>query len=206
MFMKKIFILPLLIAFLSGCSQGAGTNQGVVDCYSISVLDSNNSFTVTYEKKIENVYLYGSSDGQLICSNVRYQGYSANFDQIIDIGIKVHKDIYDTDGVTYQPYGYVGGIVRETGYYLNLDSKTIDCVTKWTSLPDDYKSPDVKTDHSAKEVYEFAKHGFLFETGEQSVYSGVYQVYLDKTDISLERHSYIQLGSDSVISYKTKWF
>lgn len=207
--MKKIFLLSLLTISLASCS-----NSGIIDCYSISV---DGFFTKTYKESTSNVYQYSSMNGEKIYTNEHF--LTSEYDP--DTGLSVEKDltlrVYQTRFSDYFiEYTYsrkVGELVVEENYYFNTNSRIIDQETRWieNKYPQNYNasSEDEVEYYDNEMAFECAQEGYFqdFAQGYDEETETYYKtLYLDMVDSSLERHTYIQLGEDSVVTYVEKWF
>ena len=194
----KLIYLPLLAICLVGCSNNDHSGgKGVIDCYSIRVTNGGSTvFSETYYAGYATVYEYKSAEGKTI-----YTGLGN-----ADTSVYVYADRYTNTAVTYNYSRFVGYLTVENNYYLNLDSRTIDEEIKWSEYK--YESnpttnyPDGTTPNN-KEAYSCAKKGYYNAAG--GLYSTT-NIRLDMNESSLERHTYIKLGDDSIITYVAKWF
>ena len=207
--MKKIFLLSLLTISLASCS-----NSGIIDCYSISV---DGFFTKTYKESTSNVYQYSSMNGEKIYTNEHF--LTSEYDP--DTGLSVEKDltlrVYQTRFSDYFiEYTYsrkVGELGVEENYYFNTNSRIIDQETRWieNKYPQNYNasSEDEVEYYDNEMAFEYAQEGYFqdFQKEYDDETETYYMtLYLDMVDSSLERHTYIQLGEDSVVTYVEKWF
>lgn len=206
--MKKIFLLSLLTISLASCS-----NSGVIDCYSIEVYGL---FTKTYNESTSNVYQYSSMNGEKIYTNEHF--LTSEYDP--DTGLTVEKDltlrVFQTRFSDYfTEYTYsrkVGELVKEENYYFNTNSRIIDQETRWieNKYPQNYdaSSEDEVEYYDNEMAFECAQKGYFqdFGNGFDDTGTEYATLYLDMVDSSLERHTYTQLGEDSVVTYVEKWF
>lgn len=205
--MKKIFLLSLLTISLASCS-----NSGIIDCYSISV---NGFFTKTYKESTSNVYQYSSMNGEKIYTNEHF----LTSENDPDTGLTVEKDltlrVFPTRFSDYfTEYTYsrkVGELVVVENYYFNTNSRIIDQETRWieNKYPQNYDASEEVEYYDNTLAFEYAQEGYFqdFQQGYDEETETDYKIlYLDMVDSSLERHTYIQLGEDSVVTYVEKWF
>ena len=206
--MKKIFLLSILTISLASCS-----NSGIIDCYSISV---NGFFTKTYKESTSSVYQYSSMNGEKIYTNEHF--LTSEYDP--DTGLTVEKDltlrVFETRFSDYfTEYTYsrkVGELVVVENYYFNTNSRIIDQETRWieNKYPQNYdaSSEDEVEYYDNEMAFECAQEGYFqdFGNGFDDTGTEYAALYLDIVDSSLERHTYTQLGEDSVVTYVEKWF
>ena len=203
---SKLIILTTTILMLCSCSSGTNTNnntQGIIDCYSITAkTDSNTILEKTYSSSYIEVYEYKNEKGDSI-----YTSFHSKKDGA-DTSLYVYKNQYKNTYIEYTYKGFIGWLTCETNYYLDLDNRIIDIETKYREYlydtnPNDETANNKKAYNCAKKNYYANYSGYRLDEIEVKYY-----FYL-KTDIlekSLERHSYIKLGSDTVVEYKAKWF
>ena len=207
--MKKIFLLSLLTISLASCS-----NNGVIDCYSISV---DGKLIGSYIESTSEVFEYSSGNGENIYTNRHF--LNSEYDP--DTGLTVEKDltlrVYQTRFSDYFiEYTYsrkVGELVVEENYYFNTNSHIIDQETRCieNKYPQNYNasSEDEVEYYDNEMAFECAQEGYFqdFAQGYDEETETYYKtLYLDIVDSSLERHTYFQLGEDSVVTYVEKWF
>ena len=207
--MKKIFLLSLLTISLASCS-----NSGIIDCYSIEVYGH---FTKRYDESTSSVYQYSSMNGEKIYTNEHF--LTSEYDP--DTGLTVEKDltlrVFQTRFSDYfTEYTYsrkVGELVVQENYYFNTNSRIIDQETRWieNKYPQNYNasSEDEVEYYDNEMAFECAQEGYFqdFQQGyDDETETYCMTLYLDIVDSSLERHTYTQLGEDSVVTYVEKWF
>ena len=186
--MKKIFLLSILTISLASCS-----NSGIIDCYSISV---NGFFTKTYKESTSSVYQYSSMNGEKIYTNEHF--LTSEYDP--DTGLTVEKDltlrVFETRFSDYF-----------TEYTYSRNSRIIDQETRWieNKYPQNYdaSSEDEVEYYDNEMAFECAQEGYFqdFGNGFDDTGTEYAALYLDIVDSSLERHTYTQLGEDSVVTY-----
>ena len=203
---SKLIILTTTILMLCSCSSGTNINnntQGIIDCYSIKAkTDSSTILEKTYSSSYIGVYEYKNEKGDSI-----YTSFHSKKDGA-DTSLYVYKNQYKNTYIEYTYKGFIGWLTCETNYYLDLDNKVIDVETKYIEYiytnPNNEKANNIMAYNCVKNnCYYTESSGFeLDET------IGKYYFYLkpDLLEKSLERHSYIKLGSDTVVEYKAKWF
>lgn len=206
--MKKIFLLSLLTISLASCS-----NNGVIDCYSISV---NGFFTKTYKESTSNVYQYSSMNGEKIYTNEHFLHSESNPDTGLveyDLTLRVFETRFSDYFTEYTYSRKVGELVVEENYYFNTNSRIIDQETRWieNKYPQNYNasSEDEFEYYDNEMAFECAQEGYFqdFQQGYDEETETYYKIlYLDIVDSSLERHTYTQLGEDSAVTYVEKWF
>lgn len=207
---SKFFVLLIATLGLVGCSKNsaAGGTSGKVDCYSVRVTEGGSTvFTGNYSSGYASVFEYKDASGKKIytSSHMIYQKYDGGSYITADSIIRAYPDRYTNDYVEYTYSRFVGFLLRENNYYLDLGARTIDSETKWSEYKyqnDPVTPPDGATSNN-KEAFLCAKNNYY-----QMDYSGYdyATLRLDLTESSLERHSYTMLGQDSVITYTAKWF
>lgn len=192
------FILPLIMLVSCGgnSSKTAITQtSGRVDCVSIRVMNGSASVILdgTYQISSTLVYEYKSESGKSLC--VGDYGY-------VGTALYVHPDRYTKEYETYKQDSLLGLMLLERNYYYDLGSRTIDVEFKWSEYKfESNSSSEFSMDH--KNAYEKAKNGFYSSIGPAPLSS---DVYLDSTDLSLDRHIYYSVGDDCIIEYQQKWF
>ena len=208
----KTKFLVLLVATLGlvGCSSNspAGGTSGKVDCYSVRVTEGGSTvFSGNYSSGYAYVYEYKDASGKKIYTNdhITYRKYDGGSYTNIDTVIRAYPDRYTNDYVEYTFSRFVGFLLKENNYYLDLGARTIDSETKWSEYKyqSDPTTPPEGATSNNKEAFSCAKKNYY-----QIEYSGYeyYSLRLDLTESTLERHSYTMLGQDSVITYTAKWF
>ena len=207
---SKLFILLVAAIGLVGCSKNsaAGGTSGKVDCYSVRVTEGGSTvFSGNYSSGYAAVYEYKDSSGKKIYTSghLVYQKYDGSSYTNVDTVIRAYPDRYTNDYVEYTYSKFIGFLLKENNYYLDLGARTIDSETKWSEYKyqNDPTTPPDGAKSNNKEAYSCAKSNYY-----QLDYSGYdyYSLRLDLTESSLERHSYTMLGQDSVITYTAKWF
>ena len=178
---KTLLFAALSILLLTGCSKtSVNTKTGKINCQTISyTTDLNHRDSMSYSFNRASVYEYNSGNGSKIYASSGY------------FNITMYENQYDENGTKFGNPVLIGYLVVEHLYYLDLDSSTIDCVEKYSQYKgnDDKGSNGTTLNHS--NAYACAAKGY-YTTG--SIMKGV-------TDSSLERHSYIKLGVNAVVSY-----
>ena len=189
-------------------NSNAGSNKGKVDCYSIEVKSGgSNVFRANYQSLSSSVYEYKSNDGSAIYLNNRLTySYINGSGEVVnaDMVVRGYPSRYKSEFITYHYSRLVGYLTNEKNYILDLGARTIDCENKWSEYLYD-KNPDTTVDSiSNPEAYRCAKRAYYVVNSYGS--SEFYEIKLDLVESGLDRHSYIQLGDDCVITYVTKWF
>ena len=197
--MKKIYLLlPLLfICTLTSCKSHKIQSSGVVECYSISINDSNslyNSDTYTYSKGYSEVYEYKDSNSNKIYSNF------ANSNNT-NTKINLHNSNISGDYTEYSYVSLIGYLTIEYNYYLDLDNLIIDCETKFSKYQNDINPITTNVDND--NAYKLASSKYYYTTTSSS-YSTI-DIYKDQCETSLTRHTYIKLNDNYTISYKLKY-
>ena len=203
---SKLIILTTTILMLCSCSSETNTNnntQGIIDCYSIKAkTDSNTILEKTYSSSLARVYKYQSASGDSIYTSFRsaYNG--------ADTFIYVYKNQYSNNYVKYTYSSFIGWLTCETNYYLDLDNRIIDIETKYREYlydtnPNDETANNKKAYNCAKKNYYANYSGYRLDEIEVKYY---FYLKTDLLEKSLERHSYIKLGANTVVEYKAKWF
>lgn len=213
--MRKVILLSLATICLAGCSSNgvnngaAGGTSGKIDCYSIRVTEGGSTvFTGTYSVGYSTVYEYKSADGKKIytSSHFRYYDYNYDYNTLNDCIIRAYPDKYTSEFEEYSFSKFIGFLLRENNYYLDLGARTIDEETKWS----EYKyttDPTTVSEGTSnnKEAFNCAKSNYYQNLS--NYYDSQYiTLRLDLTDSTLERHTYTMLGEDSIITYTAKWF
>ncbi len=196
---KKLLLglIPFFgLLVLCGCDLSKNTS-GIIDCYSINVdyTDSSNDDNYNYNVSYSSVYEYKDEDGHLLYSG----GYYTN-------GIKVYNTRYDAKSVAYKYTGFIGFLTYENNYYLNLNKMIIDEEIKYSEYlyeaePENTKS--YQENPNNKLAFQCAKKGY-YKVDSYSNNTGI--IYLDMSESSLSRHTYVKLGSDVTVTYTPKWF
>lgn len=208
--MKRILLVGIASFGLVGCANNGGGGGGRVDCYSIQVKSSMGAvLNGTYQTSYSWVFEYKDEKGQTLYTNERYRYVvrdSEKGDYVVDTTIRAYPNRFTNDYVEYYFNRFVGFVTVENNFYYDPGSRTIDSETKWieykyesdpTTLEDGMKANN-------KEAYECAKRNYY---QLEFYYSGeCFDLRLDMNESGLERHTYIQVGSDSVITYTPKWF
>lgn len=209
--MKKILLVIITAFGLVGCSNNdvAGGSNGKVDCYSIKVTNGGTAvFQQTYQATFSRVFEYKNDKGQSLFTSNRSQYYKRDIIgnlYLADSIIKAYSDRYTNDYVEYSFNRFVGFLTMEYNYYLDFHSRTIDSETKWSEYK--YENDPIALEEGEasnnKEAFECAKKHYyqLSESGAEFV-----SLRLDLIESNLERHTYTQVGNESVITYKAKWF
>ena len=179
---KTLLFAALSILLLTGCSKTTvNTKTGSVDCQSISyTVDQNHNSSLEY--RLDYVYVgeFKSESGAVIYASNTY-GY-----------LNVYENAYTSNVTTYSYVRTVGCLNVEQIYILDLDSLTIDCVTKYSKYLGDLDKDQNNNPLNHNEAYQCASKGFYLGNGK--LIKGI-------TDTSLERHSYIKLGVNAIVSY-----
>ncbi len=205
--MKKCLLIVIAALGLTGCSTNnvPGKTNGWIDCYSITVQNGGNTiFNQTYQVASSEVWEYKNDKGESLFVDSRPQ-YTDYDNTKVDCTIAAYPSRYESIYVEYTFSRFVGYLTMERNYYLDLSGRTIDSETKWMKYKGDKDSapyPEVGMANN-EEAYACAKKNYYQLGGfyAQSVY-----LSLDSNLSSLERHTYTQVGSDSVITYTAKWF
>ena len=179
--LNKLPLLLLLCAtFLSGC----GSSQ--IDCHSIKIYGSDDD-SFFYQSSSLGVYEFVSDNNKKIyCIDDNYTK-----------PLEVYKDISDNKPVVYNYSRFVGYLLAENNYYLDLNKRQIDCEFKISEYKDGVSVNEERPVNN-KEAYRCALKGY---------YDGGFNVlYLKDDKIRLERHSYIQLGDNDRVEYTPKWY
>lgn len=148
------------------------------------------------------------------------------------LSIRDYEDKYNTTSyTTYTAPTFVGWLKKETKYIVNFDSKVIDMVetySEYTSTinPNENSSSSSTSETTVydsannKKAYEYSQKGYYLQSSfelksekkasSSSIlgveYNYYYTIVSKIAETSLERHTYIKLSDDSLISYKPKWF
>lgn len=203
---SKLIILTTTILMLCSCSSGTNINnntQGIIDCYSIKAkTDSSTILEKTYSSSYIGVYEYKNEKGDSI-----YTSFHSKKDGA-DTSLYVYKNQYKSTYIEYTYKGFIGWLTCETNYYLDLDNRIIDIETKYREYlydtnPNDETANNKKAYNCAKKNYYANYSGYRLDEIEVKYY---FYLKADILDKSLERHSYIKLGADTVVEYKAKWF
>jgi len=180
--MKKTLLFAAMTAcLLAGCSKTSiNTKTGKIDCQSISyTTDLNHRNSMSYTLNRASVFEYKSANGSKIY-------LSANYYSVI-----LYENAYDKTWITYNSPSLIGYLDVEQLYYYDLDSSTIDCVVKYSQYKgkDDKDSEGRSLNHLS--AYSCASKGYYTT---DTIIKGI-------TDNTLERHSYIKLGDNAIVSY-----
>ena len=202
--MKKLLVICLLVVSLILCAcsgHNMGQTKGVIDCYSISVNNGGSTvFSATYSTGYTEVHEYKNDNGDSIYTDGRIVDYYNN----ASVTICVYKDRYTDKFSEYYYSGFIGWLTVEYNYYLDLDNKLIESEIKWSKYL--YSSNPTDDEADNKKAYNCARKNFyLVPAGGYYIYNN-YELRLDMDESSLERHSYIKIGEDCIISYNAKWF
>ncbi len=207
---RKILCLSSLTFFLlSGCSNGSIPTNGVIDCYSVEIIQSGREvYARRYSTDYSPVYEYKNSTGDFLYSSSYRQKTVEEENRIIDGYIRFYQSKYSEEYVEYTFVRFVGWLFVENNYYLDLDKGYLDIATEWSEYLYE-KNPDGKENADNKEAYQKAKTGY-YQVGSFS-YSDEKDVpycsaRADLLDISLSRHSYKKLGDDCTVNFVPKWF
>ena len=198
--MKKPFLLTILMFWLLGCSACK------IDCYSIKVTQAGSTiFNETYSTGYSKVFEFQSKDNDKMFVPSDYRILEGKNATIRAFNEKTSKDY-----IEYSYVRFVGYLKYERNYYLDIDKRTIDSEIKWSEANKDINLEGLEGCDN-KEAYNCAKTNYY--NFDNYSYSDIYyanddyfNVYLDSCESSIERHSYIMVGEDSVITYKAKWF
>ena len=112
--------------------------------------------------------------------------YIQNFSEI-----RVYDNAYTSKHTKYSMNRYIGNLNMERIYYLDLDSMTIDCVAKYSQYKGYRENTNQSDDLNHNEAYLCASKGYYLDS----------RVIKGTTDNTLERHSYIKLGDNTIVSY-----
>lgn len=204
--MKKIASILLVSLLLCGCSSNqekTAPAKGKIDCSYISVENSgHNVFYGSYGSDHSPVYAYKSADSEMIYAN---QGFSTSGEE--KFVLSVYKDKYSKEHKEFVFDGFVGWLTLESNYYLDLDTRTIDCETKYSEYLYDENPDGEKAEADNKKAFACAKKGYYqtlinFYRDENGNFYGELRTYSSPS--ALVSHKYISVGSDSVITYKVK--
>lgn len=182
--MKKTLLFAALAAcLLAGCSKTAvNTKTGKIDCSYISyTVDQNHTDSFQYNLSYVFAAEYKSESGAVIYGN-------ANFGLIY-----LYNNPYTDQSTTFERTRIIGCLCYEWIYYLDLDSLTIDCLTKFSKYQGDIDKDYYGNPLNHNEAYQCALKGF-YSGGSSNVVKGI-------TDNTLERHSYIKLGDNTIVHY-----
>ncbi len=215
--MKKYigFEILTLMCALCGCSNSGTKAQktGIVECESIKLSDGGLSIdSYAYNVSYSAVYEYKNSSGKIIYTDehktlVQQDTTTGNI-TYNDANIRVYSTRYTQDYTEYKYVGFVGWLLMEKNYYLDLDNKTIDMETKWGeySYPKN-PSDEIKADN--KKAYKCAKNGYYLATSLLYAVTDnetFYALCTEIADRSLERHQYVRFGENCVVTYRPKWY
>ena len=208
--MKKLSIIALSIPlFLSSCTSSVkAKSRGIIDCSFIYVEGSKSSFNKSYSTTYAPVFSYKSADSKIIYCNKGTIPSKENNQSDTKLYIRFYKDRYTKDYVDYFQDGFIGWLSLESNYYLDLDTRTIDCETKYSEYLYS-ENPENDIDADNKEAYKCAKKGY-YQYRDYIYYSededGNYYYILkaDSETSALVSHKYIYLGSDDRITYTEK--
>lgn len=219
--MKKSVLIPLLVlaGFLPSCGK---TNlkslvTGKIDCFSISVTNGGTKvFSAEYNSSYNGVYEYKNKEGKSIFVNTHLVGGSYYQETREEAEIHVFESRYKEQYSIYTFYSFIGWLTVEYNYYYNLDKNIIDCETKWSQYlyeksPGEEKGDNEKAYRCAKEGYFYIRansypgHPVMLPEDSTSG-NPYYTLKKDREESSLERHSYIRIGKENMVSYKEKWF
>lgn len=181
--MKKSLLLAALAAcLLTGCSKTAvNTKSGKIDCSYISyTVDQNHTNSLQYNLSYVYAAEYKSEKGDIVYGN--YNNGS----------IKLYDNPYTENATIYSFVRVIGCLSYEQIYILDLESVTVDCVTKFGKYQGDINKDLSGNALNHNEAYQCASKGF---------YSGSGKFIKGITDSSLERHSYIKLGDNTIVHY-----
>lgn len=194
--MKKKNILLCLFSLLSSCGNSKG-----IDCYSITVLSGGKAiFQESYSSSSSFVYEYYNYNGVYIYTDFcEYPYYNPTDDEKKKADIIVYPDKDSETKLVYTYSRKVGSVRKEENYYYNSSTKTIDAETEFSKEADQ------------EEAYRCIKKGGYYVLdylyGKRIEYSGNgYVIRQDRTEKSLERHYFVELGDDSIVSYDEKRF
>ena len=208
--MKKEFLLIIPMVCLIGCSSknGAGGTKGRIDCYSIEVKNGGNyAFQREYTISSSIVYEYKDSKGNTIYTDTQLSWSGTDYitGQLrTEAIVRAYPNRYLNDYVDYTFSRMIGRLTVEYNYYYDLESRTIDFEIKWSEYKRNSESDSVSGIDN-KEAYKCAKKNYYLMTEYVDSF-GFYVLRLDSTESTLERHTYTQVGNDSVVTYKEKWF
>ena len=209
--MKRILLVAIASFGLVGCAYNAG-GSGRVDCYSIQVKGSMGAvLNGTYQTSYSWVFEYKNEKGQTLYTNERYLYVARDPEKgnhAADTTIRAYPNRFTNDYVEYCFNRFVGFVTVENNFYYDPGSRTIDSETKWSECK--YESDPTTLEDGMKannkEAYDCAKRNYYQETGRYSSQPEYFDLRLDLTESSLERHTYIQLGNDAIVTYTAKWF
>ena len=216
--MKKRILIPLFVlaGFLPSCGK---TNlksliTGKIDCFSISVTNGGTKiFSGEYNSSYSGVYEYKNNEGKSIFLSNHLFGSSSYYGTSEEAEIHVFESRYKEQYSIYTFSSFIGWLTVENNYYYDLDENIIDCETKWSQYlyekaPGEEKGDNEKAYRCAKEGYFLANANNYPILLPKDSSSGklYYTLKKDREESSLERHSYVRIGKDGMVSYKEKWF
>ena len=204
--MKKIASILLTSLLLWGCSSNqekTAPARGKIECSYIYAENSARTIiSEFYGSTYSPVYACKSADSEMIYIN---QGFSTDGKE--KFVLKVYKDKYSNDYKEFVFDGFIGWLTLESNYYLDLDTRTIDCETKYSEYLYEENPDGGKAQADNKKAFECAKKGYYQNAGisyqdENGNYYSELRTYSSPS--AMIYHKYISLGSDSVITYKVK--
>ena len=198
--MKKSLILLVSLLGLAGCKNNK--NSGVIDCYDIQIRQGNLSvLSRRYAVLSEKIYEYQNNKKEKIYTKQNFK----NSDDL-DVTIRLYSNGIANEYVVYSYVRFVGYIIAENNYYLDLEKRVIDEEEKRTQAEKAF-NPDNMDSFNNQEAYKCVKSNMYF-TGVSSFYgvNDYLDIYLDSEETSLDRHSYTVVGEDCSILYTAKWF
>jgi len=204
--MKKVLFLLIPTLLMCGCSSGAGGTSGRIDCSVIQVSSWGKVvFNGNYSASAVGVYEYKDDSGNKLYLNTRfkYQEPSSGSYRVGDSELRVYKTRYETEYVPYTFSSFIGWLLAENNYYFDLGSRTIDSELKFSEYL--YRENPSSESADNKAAIAAARKGYYLSS--VSGYTNNYvELRLDLVEKGLERHAYIQLGSDAIVSYQEKYF
>lgn len=202
--MKKylsLLILPILL--LSSC----GGDQ--IECSSIKI----DSLTYSFTYGTQEIFKYSCEDGSSLYTtrHFKYQKSGSSYSyEYADSVINLYDNHFDYIGGTdysgsrvYTFDKFVGFVGREQHVYYSASSRVVDLKSDYVELPTEYGSTLEPKDN--KEAYSSIKKSGLWDVPQSYPYSEQYIViFRDLIDFDCEKHTYVQVGSTSVVTYVEK--
>ena len=198
---KLLYLIVPVLFLLVLCGCNSKNTSGTIDCYTITATYSSSSSSdyrnikYNYSTTYSYVYEYVDEAGNKLYSSSYYTK-----------GVKVFKTRYNNEFTLYEFSKFIGFLTVENNYYLDLDKMIIDQEVKYSKYlydtnPKNNQSVEIEADNNM--AFECAQKGY-YEFNYYDKNTGV--VYLDKTESTLSRHSYVKLGADATVTYTPKWF
>ena len=212
--MKKRLLLLLLVGLTlvlfscSGPKSGVPT-KGVIDSKTIEISNLGVSGrTYSYSTSYSRVYEYKSESGDTIYANTYSKYYDYDLGDNAYGSIRLYQDNHTSEYIDYHYNGFIGWIIVENNYYLDLSKRTIDCETKYSEYkyktnPEDSSVEVTEVTPDNKKAYSCAKKSYYI-LGSLNSSNYVWNVRKNLTETGTERHTYVILGSDCTITYQEK--